>query len=290
MKLHEIARKYKHVLVYGAPKVGKTELVGELAQHGFILHYNDFENGIGTLLKSVPESHHPNIEVIRIPDTKDAPIGIETALKLARLDGTPKKVCNLHGKVACPICLKTTSTGHTTFDSSKFGPKDIAVYDSLTQIASSALAHIGKDKDDMWKPDWDDWARQGNIMDRFLSSIQNSPFHVICVSHELPVEMNDGKEKLVPVAGTRNFSRNSAKYFDEVVYVQIRNKRHEAGSSTLFNNEIVTGSRSRTAIEDQTDREKHISLFPIFDDVIDSTQVGQAEKILTSIQAGIKKL
>ena len=72
--------------------------------------------------------------------------------------------------------------------------------------------------------------------------------------------MEDGKDKLVPTAGTRNFSRNSAKYFDEVIYCEIKNKRHIAASSTLYNGNILTGSRSGSVLESQ----ENASLIPIF--------------------------
>ena len=72
--------------------------------------------------------------------------------------------------------------------------------------------------------------------------------------------MEDGKDKLVPTAGTRNFSRNAAKYFDEVIYCEVKNKKHIAGSSTLYNGNILTGSRTGSVLESQAEP----SLIPIF--------------------------
>ena len=42
--------KRTKVMVYGPPKSGKTALVGELAAHGYTLHWVDCEKGIKTLL------------------------------------------------------------------------------------------------------------------------------------------------------------------------------------------------------------------------------------------------
>jgi hypothetical protein len=98
-------------------------------------------------------------------------------------------------------------------------------------------------------------------MDTFLSYVQQAPFNIVCISHETEVEMEDGKQKLVPTAGTRNFSRNTAKYFDEVVYCEVKNKKHIAASSTTYANNILTGSRTGNTLENKPGE---ASLVPIF--------------------------
>ena len=102
-----------------------------------------------------------------------------------------------------------------------------------------------------YKLTYDDWGNLGKLMDTFLSHVQQAPFNIICISHETEVEMEDGKNKLVPTAGTRNFSRNTAKYFDEVIYCEVKNKKHIAASSSTYSNNILTGSRTGFSIETQ---------------------------------------
>jgi hypothetical protein len=119
----------------------------------------------------------------------------------------------------------------------------------MTQLSNSFMNHIGKDKDDTWKPEWEHYRTQGAMLDRVLCQIQNASFNVIVITHESAIEMEDGKEKLIPVAGTRNFSRNTAKYFDEVVYCEVKNRRHIAASSTLYQQNILTGSRTGAELE-----------------------------------------
>jgi hypothetical protein len=260
-KLNVVERpKAVHLLVYGPPKVGKTKLVGELAQHGFTLHFFDLENGSMTLNRSLPSQFQENVNLFRIPDTRDFCIAVETMLKIQKAG--VHKICWEHGKIACPLCDKDKKS-FDTFDNTTLGPKDIIVVDSMTQLSNSAMNNIGKGKTDDWKPEWDDYNKQGRILDRFCSSIQNSLWNWIVITHDLLVDTTDGKnEKIVPVAGTSNFSRTVAKYFDEVVYCQVRNKQHEAASSTTYNLGILTGSRSHTAIESQDKNE--MSLLPIF--------------------------
>jgi hypothetical protein len=61
--------------------------------------------------------------------------------------------------------------------------------------------------------------------------------------------MEDGKIKLVPVSGSSKSSMNTAKYFDHVVYCEVRNKKHIAASSTAYANNIITGSRTGVELE-----------------------------------------
>jgi len=257
MKLSKIsASNIHHVLIYGPPKVGKTQLAGTLASK-YNLIWFDLENGVETLLK-LPEEQKERIEVIRIPDTRSFPIAIETMLKVIK--GGKFRICEKHGKIACSACAKE---GLDITDVNLIDvPNDtVIVVDSLTQLTNSAIAHITKAQPDDYKLLQDDWGNLGKLMDIFLSHVQNAPFNVVCISHETEAEMEDGKNKLVPTAGTRNFSRNSARYFGEVVYCEVKNKRHIAASSTTYANNILTGSRTGVSLEGLSET----SLLGIFD-------------------------
>lgn len=247
-----VASKTKRILVYGPPKSGKTELVGGLAEE-FDLVWVDLENGHDTLFK-LPEEWQQRIELIAIPDTRGYPMAIETCLKIIK--GDEVFVCTEHGKVSCPKCMdlktKVAKDGGelTRVCLKELGQNQAVVFDSLTQLTNSAIANITRNKPDDYKLTYDDWGNLGKVLDTFLSYVQNAPYNAICISHENAVEMQDGKEKLVPTAGTRNFSRNSAKYFGEVVYASVANKKHTFASSTTFKNNILTGSRAGKALEE----------------------------------------
>lgn len=258
MKLSQkTASKSHRVLLFGPPKSGKTQLAGELSK-AFNLIWFDLENGVDTLLK-LPVECQERIEVISLPDTRSYPIAIETCLKAIK--GGRGKICEQHGKWNCMLCAKTPdATPSVDICLNETGLDTIVVFDSLTQLTNSAIAHITKNQPEDYKLEYDDWANLGKLMDVFLSHVQQAGFHVVCISHETEVKMEDGKDKLVPTAGTRNFSRNTAKYFDEVVYVEVKNKKHVAGSSTVYNGNILTGSRSGSVLEAQ----QEASLIPIF--------------------------
>ena len=246
----------RRILVYGAPKTGKTVLAGQLASH-FNLKYVGLENGANSLITGVPKEFHKNIELIQIPDSREFPIAIETCLKL--FTGAAGTICNKHGKWNCPLCAKTPEE-LTAIELNALTNKDILVLDSATQLTNSCISHICKGKADDYKMDYDDWRKLGTILDRVFSQIQQAGYNVIVISHETMTEMVDGKMKIVPVAGTSNFSKTFAKYFDDVVYCEVVNKKHRFASSTGYAMNVISGSRSGVSIES----EAVASLLPLF--------------------------
>lgn len=236
--------KTHRVLVYGEPKSGKTQLAAALAEKYKIL-FIDLENGYETLLK-MPVSWQQNVEIISIPDTKVFPIAIETVLKI--VTGAPVEICDEHGKVGCAICKKD-SLPFTRVCLNELTDDWIVVVDSLTQLSNSAMNHLTKGQADTYKPEWTDYRNQGQLLDKFLSQVQQAKYNIVCVTHVVETELEDGRKKLVPVCGTTAFSRNTAKYFDHVVYCEIKNKKHNFASSTTYANNVLTGSRTDIALE-----------------------------------------
>lgn len=254
------------VLVFGAPKSGKTALVGKLAEH-FKLHWLDLENGIKTLLNPamLDPKFRKNVNVISIPDHKLYPIAIDTVRDILR--GGLKKVCATHGKINCPVCAKNPEARWSEINLAEFGDKDMLVIDSLSQLSNSAmnrsvLKEISKPGGEDYKATYHDYATQGALLDQVLSMIQVLDLHICVISHEVESEMTDGKDKIVPMAGTRNFSKLSAKYFDAAVYCTLVNKQHRAFSSTSYAPNVLTGSRLPVNVDDSKGDE--LSLLPLF--------------------------
>jgi len=270
----------QHVLIYGAPKTGKTEIVGALAEH-YNLHYFDCENGFKTLQK-MHMDWQERIELYRIPDTRQWPIAVETINKVIEVRN-PIAICDAHGKVACNACKKEEKPS-TIFDSSKLTKNDIVVIDTLSQTAISAMNNITRSETDDYKPTWEDYRKQGFLMDRLLTNIQQAPFNVICISHEIDVSKDEKIIKLSGQAGTTNFSRNTGKFFDHVVYCEVKNRAHSFGSSTTYSTLALTGSRLDVVME----KMGKPSLLPIFDgtwkEAIKEGQKVEAKSILDKIK------
>jgi hypothetical protein len=234
----------QHVLIFGPPKAGKTQLAGGVAEEFKIIYFG-LERGHATLYK-LPLAWQERVTVINLPDTKKWPIAAETMKKVFR--GGKHTICEEHGKIACMGCLKMGKPTETV-DLFSNGPDTVVIIDSLTQLTTSIINHVTKDMDEEYKLEFDDWGELGKHMGNFLTDVQQAPFHVIAISHETTAKLEDGKERIVPVAGTRNFSRNTAKYFDHVVYAEVKNGKHQFGSSTTYNNNIMTGSRTGSEVE-----------------------------------------
>lgn len=239
MKLQNTKQsKAKRVLIYGESFTGKTTLAGTLAAN-FKLIWFDLEKGYESLLKLAPQ-YQDNIELIAIPDTKIFPIAIETLLKV--FTGKEVFICEEHGKVACPICKKAGKP-ETRVCLSELDEQTVVVIDSLTQLSASTINFLMKDKEDTAKPEWEVYRAQGALLEKILSCMQQSKHHIVCISHVVESQQEDGKTKLFPVCGTSNFSRNCPRFFDDVVYVELKNKKHMASCSTSYANNITAGSR-----------------------------------------------
>lgn len=292
-------------IVYGGPKTGKSLLAGKLAEF-YNLIWVDMENGHETLFQ-LPEEWQDRIELISIPDTRSFPIAIETVLKMVK---GKVSICEAHGKVSCVICKREETDRckeveadqhhdvhnslFTDVDLNSLDHSSVVVFDSLTQLSNSAIAFITKNEPDDYKLNYDDWGNLGKLLDIFLSHIQQAGYNVVVISHETEAETEGKKKTLVPVGGTRNFSRNIAKYFDHVIYMERKNKKHVASSASTYATNILTGSRTDVSIEDS----EVPSLLPIFKPELypatssspSSPKVGSSDKSRAgSILANLKK-
>lgn len=259
-------------LVFGPPKSGKTQLVGELSEH-FNLIWIDMENGHETLFK-FPQAWQERIELIDLKDSPAYPIAIETVLKLIK--GKPVSICEAHGKCGCMICKKVVvdedrandgangdklrNEMFTDIELNTLGSDTIVVFDSLTQLTTSAINNITKNEPDDYKMKTDDWGNLSKLIEIFLSTIQQARYNCVVISHEIEAETEGKKRTLVPVAGSRNSSRNSAKAFDHVIYAERKNRKHVFASSTQYSTSILTGSRTDIALED-SDKPSLLAIF-----------------------------
>lgn len=280
MKPSELARRRSsHICVHGDPKTGKSTIVSKLLEAGFRLTWVSMDNGHEVIfkVKLTPEQLDEQLNIIVIPDTKESPIAVKTCARI--MSGKPASICDTHGIADCSAC-RAAKKPFTTVDTSTFGPKDILVFDHLGQLANSTMNLImikAKDED---KPEWEDYRVQGTLMDKFLVNIQQANFNVICITHSVETDMEDGKKRLVPQIGSDKFSRNGGKYFDHIVHTDVTNGKHRYGSATTYKPTVLTGSRGDILIHEDG------SLVPFFDGTIPpqpAENVEAATKLLATI-------
>lgn len=234
------------ILIHGDAGTGKTALIASLVLEGYELILVDTENGFETLISHLPASLHHKVNVIRVRDTKATPWAIETCTKL--MSGRPQKICVKHGRISCPDCIRNKDLLEE-FNFSLLNTDTVVAFDSLTQIVESAKAVATTNLPVDAKLEQDHWGRMGMYLAIFLGAVQQAPFHIVCTSHSQEIQAPDGSSKLYPVGGTRNASRQTARYFGHVVYTEIKNKIFRAASSAQHHPKVVAKSRADLAME-----------------------------------------
>jgi hypothetical protein len=248
MKISTEKSPYSKTVVFGAAKTGKTRMVGRLAQH-YRLDYIDGENGSSTFLSKenlLPE-YLENINLFRLPDDGDNGLMFTS---LYRMLTTPKTtICDEHGKAECDFCIKAKLPS-TEFSIVEKNPARIVVIDSLTQLTTSCLAYVTRGKPDDYKYQLDDWGKMKSYMERMFSVIQLAQCNIIAITHEEVAEFEDGKKRIVPVAGSSKFAVTTSKYFDTVVYTEQRGGSFVASSGPGKVPNVLTGSRLNVKTEE----------------------------------------
>lgn len=240
------------ILVYGPPKTGKTQFVATAAQVEGInkIYWIDTENGTQTIQNmGLTETELDKFIVYKIPDTKDDPRAIETVLKMLT-SKTKVRICDTHGIVSCPICMKVPNYEGADFLLSECTHNDLVVIDSGSQLGTSALNASCKGKGEMYKPQFDDYGNVGKWLTDILLTVQQAQHtNFAVITHELSHEGEDGVERIYPLMGTKPFSTNVGKYFGTVIYSHIKLGKHSNASSSTFKPNIITGSRLNIKLE-----------------------------------------
>lgn len=236
-------------LVMGMPGSGKSSLVAKLAADGIRLTWIDLENSISVLQKLSPAAME-NVEVMSVKDSASYPIAAETMVVLFK-EGKVH-ACNKHSKHNCPLCKTLGAEAFTDIDFSTMTKQDCVVLDSSSQLSASLLANVMKGKTVETKPERDDWGSLRKYTEFFTSQFQACPVNLIVIAHAIEVDgtkTEDSKTKIVPTFGSAAASANFAKAFNDVIFTEVKNKKHVAYSSSVATMNIITKSRSDFDIE-----------------------------------------
>ena len=243
------------VMVVGLSGAGKSTLLAELSKE-FDLIWIDLDNSKDILVK-LPKEQRARINYIRIPDSASYPIAVQTLMILFK--NGKANICQAHGKHECMICKKEGAE-IDSLDITNLPPTTIVVIDTGSQLASSMLAYVCKDKAIEYKPERDDWGGLRKYSEFFASQFQAFNGNLAVSFHAIEAQMEDDRIKLVPSFGSKDMSSKVAKAFGDVIYVDVKNKKHIAFSRSTASNTVLTKSRSDFAIEDLPEP----SLIPLF--------------------------
>lgn len=277
MKYNELSKRLpQHILVYGDPKTGKSTLASQLA-HTRKLIWISLDGG-HSVIDKLPEDVRENIDIIVIPDVKAAPIAQQTVRELFK--GNKTTICHMHGMVNCSVC-KSNNLDASTYHLNNLGLDTVVVVDHGTRLSESYINNITKNKPDDYKLQLDDWGDLRFHLAAHFGYVQVAPFNVVYLAQTAYESMNDGSKKICPDIGSSKFGPTVSQYFDNVVYMEIMNMSHRAGSGTTYKASVITGSRSDIHLEDlyKTNGGK-LSLEPFFANAPLASDAEEGKRIL----------
>lgn len=265
MKLSEKrSTPYTRAMIFGLPGAGKSTLVSKLSRTHKLWWFS-LDND-SDVLEKLSETEKENIEFIDIPDSASFPVASQTLLQLFK---TGKgKICYGHGLFNCGICIKSGNP-FTSIDFSQFTSKDICVIDTGSQLGRSILSHVTKDDAVDAKPERDDWGALRKYTEFFASQFQGFRGNLIVICHAIEHVTTNSKgevisSKLIPDFGSKGMALTFGKSFSHVIYMEVKNKKHRAYSSSTYSNECLTKSRTDFRIEDLLEPDLS-PLFPVLE-------------------------
>ena len=251
------------ILIYGDSGCGKTRLAATAATIPALnrIYYIDLENGSDTILNmGLPDEALGKIQLYKICDTRKDPHAMSTMLKMfsAREDIS---LCEEHGRINCLECTRTKKPTQI-FNLTKMTHNDLVIIDSGSQLADCGVNALLKGQPEDAILQIQEWGTVNNWLKSILQTVQAGRYtNVVVLTHVLYDEEYSGtginktliRTKIYPLMGTKTFSTQVGKYFGTIVHLEVKNKKHVGGSSTVY--ALNTQTKSRLGIKVETANE-----------------------------------
>ena len=251
------------ILIYGDSGCGKTRLAATAATIPALnkIYYIDLENGSDTILNmGLPDEALGKIQLYKICDTRKDPHAMSTMLKMfsARDDIS---LCEEHGRINCLECTRAKKPTQI-FNLTKMTHNDLVIIDSGSQLADCGVNALLKGQPEDAILQIQEWGTVNNWLKSILQTVQAGRYtNVVVLTHVLYDEEYSGtginktliRTKIYPLMGTKTFSTQVGKYFGTIVHLEVKNKKHVGGSSTVY--ALNTQTKSRLGIKVETANE-----------------------------------
>ena len=245
------------ILIYGDSGCGKTRLAATAATIPALnkIYYIDLENGSDTILNmGLPDEALRKIQLYKICDTRKDPHAMSTMLKMfsAREDIS---LCEEHGRINCLECTRAKKPTQI-FNLTKMTHNDLVIIDSGSQLADCGVNALLKGQPEDAILQIQEWGTVNNWLKSILQTVQAGRYtNVVVLTHVLYDEEYSGtginktliRTKIYPLMGTKTFSTQVGKYFGTIVHLEVKNKKHVGGSSTVY--ALNTQTKSRLGIK-----------------------------------------